>query len=349
MDCEARKTRCRYWRHLYRCRARSRGTALQRQDTDDPGGARACGPRGDAYGVARGGTRPGRFGDHHTRHDLGDQCDHRAQGCQDRFADDRGISRHDRDPAREPLRAIRRQYRPAAAAGAAPAALSGARAHRRPRPSAGAARRGGDSATGRPPGRRAHREHRDRVSAQLHKPGARATRRRDSCHAAARGGDYLVEQRLARNARIRALLDGLRQRLCPAVDRPLSRRSRSDAAPRGLRLPAVSDAVGWRADRGRNGNPLSGAARRIGSGGGCHVRCRDRPAMQARQGAVLRHGRDDRENLSDRRAETADQPRLRGRAHLPLQKKAAGCRCGFRSSRWSRSAPEAARSRGSIG
>ena len=42
--------------------------------------------------------------------------------------------------------------------------------------------------------------------------------------------DHLVERRVARDARIRALLDGLRQRLCPAADRPLSRRSRSDAA-----------------------------------------------------------------------------------------------------------------------
>ena len=77
------------------------------------------------------GARPGRSVDHHPRHDAGDQRDHRAQGRQDRAADDRGLSRHDRDPAREPVRAIRRQYRPAAAAGAAPAALSGARAHRR--------------------------------------------------------------------------------------------------------------------------------------------------------------------------------------------------------------------------
>ena len=70
----------------------------------------------------------------------------------------------------------------------------------------------------------------------------------------------LVERRLARDARVRALLDGLRQCLCPAADQPLSGRSRNDAAPRGLCLSAVFDAVGRRADRGRNSNPLSGAA-----------------------------------------------------------------------------------------
>jgi len=57
----------------------------------------------------------------------------------------------------------------------------------------------------------------------------------------------------------------LRQCLCPA---PLigryPRQSPDLAAPRGVCLPALSDAVGRRADGCRDGDPLPGAARRIG-------------------------------------------------------------------------------------
>ena len=91
--------------------------------------------------------------------------------------------------------------------------------------------------------------------------------------------DHAVERSLAGDARIRALLDRLRQRLCPAADRPLPRQPRNPAAPRGVRLPAVSDAVGRRADRGRDRDPLSGAARRIGAGRRRDLRRRDRPPM----------------------------------------------------------------------
>ena len=167
---------------------------------------------------------------------LGDQRDHRAQGRQDRAADDRGVSRHDRDPPREPLRAIRRQHRPAAAPGAAPAALSGARAHRRARP--GPRRRST---------RRAWHRSADRLAAEriesvaigfLHSftnPAHERRVRRDPRRAPAGRADHPVERRLARDARIRALLDRLRQRLCPAADRPLPRQPRNDCcAARGL-------------------------------------------------------------------------------------------------------------------
>ncbi len=78
----------------------------------------------------------------------------------------------------------------------------------------------------------------------------------------------------------------------------------------GFACPLYSDAVGRRADRGRDRDPLSGAARRIGAGGGCDLRRRDRPPMRSRQGPVLRHGRHHRQDLPDRRAQAADQPRL---------------------------------------
>ena len=169
----------RYRRHLYRCGARIERAAVERQDPDHPRGARARGHRGDPPGAGRGGPRARRPVDHHPRHDARDQRDHRAQGREDRACDDRRLSRHDRDPPRKPLRAIRRQYRPAAAPGAAPAALSGARADRRPGPGAGAARRGGGGGARRPARRGRRRSGRDRLSAQLYQPRARAPRRRD--------------------------------------------------------------------------------------------------------------------------------------------------------------------------
>ena len=207
---------------------------------------------------------PGRPHDHHPRDDPGDQRADRAQGRQDRARDHRGLSRHDRDPAREPLRAIRRQHRPAAAVGAAPAAVSGPGADRRAGPGAGCrSTRVGVAALAEPPRGRGDRGGRGRIPAQFHQPSARTPRRRDSGRTAARGPDHAVERGLAGDARIRALLYRLRQRLYPAADRPLSRQSRNPAAPRGVRLPAVPDAVGRRVDRGRDGDPISGAARRI--------------------------------------------------------------------------------------
>src|SRR5204863_145862 len=70
----------------------------------------------------------------------------------------------------------------------------------------------------------------------------------------------------------------------------------------------------------RNRNPLSGASCRKRPRRGCHLCQPDRAAMRARHRALLRHGWHDREDLPDRRFSAADQPRFRGRAHLPLQK-----------------------------
>jgi hypothetical protein len=181
-------------------------------------------------GARTGGAKAGRFIDHHPRHDARDQRDHRAQGRQDRAGDHRGVSRHDRNPSREPLRAVRRQYRPAAALGAAPAALGRERADRRARPRRHPARRsGGDEA--RPAARsRWRRKRRDWLSAQLRQSRARAAHARSVAAAYWRRDDDAVLRRIARDARIRAALDGLRQRLCPADDGPLSGQSRNTAA-----------------------------------------------------------------------------------------------------------------------
>src|SRR6516165_9259165 len=71
------------------------------------------------------------------------------------------------------------------------------------------------------------------------------------------------------------LADSLRQRLCPTADRPLPWESRCLAPAGGVRLPAVSDVVGWRFDLGRDRDPVPGQARRVGSGGRCNLRRRD--------------------------------------------------------------------------
>ena len=48
-----------------------------------------------------------------ARHDLGDECDPRTQGRQDRVCDDGRVSRRPRDRLREPLRPIRHHDREA--------------------------------------------------------------------------------------------------------------------------------------------------------------------------------------------------------------------------------------------
>ena len=104
----------------------------------------------------------------------------------------------------------------------------------------------------------------------------------------------------------------------PMIGRYLANLERA-AAQRGFRLPALPDAVGRRADDGRDGDPLPGAAGRERPRRRRHLRQPHRAAMRPRQGAVLRHGRHHRQDLPDRRFAAADQPRLRGGAHLPLQ------------------------------
>ena len=265
---------------------------------------------------------PARSVDHHSRHDAGDQRDHRAQGRQDRAPHHRGLPRHDRDPPREPVRAIRRQYRPAAAAGAAPAALSGARAHRRA--AAGCSCRST---------RRACRSLADRLAAEgveavaigfLHSFTNPAHERRAGeilADAAARASPItLVERRVARDARIRALLDRLRQRLCPAADRraisPISSamlRRDGFACPlflmlSGGGLTTVETAIRFPVRLVESG-PAGGAIFAAEIARQCGL---DKVLSYDMGGTTAKICL-----IDDLQA--ADQPRLRGRAHLPLQ------------------------------
>ncbi len=129
--------------------------------------------RGDPRGVAGCRARARRPVADHPRHDARHQRDHRAQGRQDRARHHRGLPRHGRDPPRKPLRAVRRQYRPAAALGAAALSLCRAGAAQCAGPRRRAARRRRGRTRRRAPRRRADRKRRDRLSAQLHQPGAR--------------------------------------------------------------------------------------------------------------------------------------------------------------------------------
>ena len=189
--------------------------------------------------IAEAGIAPRPGQPHHPRHHARHQRDHRAQGRQDRAADHRGFSRRGRDPPREPVRAVRRQHRPAAAAGAAPAAAAGARADRRAGQRAGAARCRKRRARDRHACGAERRGGGGRPPAQLHQPGSRAPHRRGGGAPPARRRGDAVVRRLARDARVRALLHRLRQRLHPAADGALPRRS-SRASSRAPASPARS-------------------------------------------------------------------------------------------------------------
>jgi len=185
---------------------------------------------------------PGDLSDHHSRHDPGDQCDHRAQGAKTALLTTEGFRdtiaiRHEnrfeqydvnidlppplvprrlRFPVRERIDARGRVLIPLDEAAlmqlADRLAAEGVEVYC------------------------------DWLPPQLYEPGARAPRRRDPRRAPAQNRDHLVERGVAGDARIRALLDRLRQRLCPAADRPISRQSRNLAASRGFHVPALPDA-----------------------------------------------------------------------------------------------------------
>ena len=103
----------------------------------------------------------------------------------------------------------------------------------------------------------------------------------------------------------------------PVMDRYLGR---LDEALRKLRrrLPAVHDDLGRRPRRARDGAQVPDPARRVRPG-----RRRDPgrgagAAVRPRQGAVVRHGRHDRQDLPDRQWRAAAFAHLRGRAPVPL-------------------------------
>ena len=188
-------------------------------------------PRAPEEGVLTGmdeivklsGAEAGRPRHHHPRHDARHQRHHRAQGRPDGADRHRRLPRFDRDRLRASLRAVRHLHGQAVAAGAARPALRRARAHGRPRqradrrstrrrcealaPKLKAARRRGD---------------RDRLHARLSRRRARAAHARHPGRDAARRVDLALERGLARDPRVRALVDRGRQRLRAAGDGPLS-------------------------------------------------------------------------------------------------------------------------------
>ena len=137
----------------------------------------------------------------------------------------RGLSRHARDRLREPLRAVRHLHREARAAGAARPALHRARAHRAPRAACccrSTRRRSAALAESCRP--QEVESLADRLPARYANPGARAARCARSWRKQLPGCAITLSLRgLPRGARVRALLDDLRQRLCPAADGALSR------------------------------------------------------------------------------------------------------------------------------
>ncbi len=89
----------------------------------------------------------------------------------------------------------------------------------------------------------------DRLHACLSRRQARAAHARHPGRDDARHFLFAVERGLARDPRVRALVDRRRQRLRPARDGPLSRPPRLRAEGAGLRLPAVHDDLGRRPRR----------------------------------------------------------------------------------------------------
>ncbi len=216
----------RYRRDLHRSLPRLERQAHQREGADHAAraGRRRAGrhgrdPQADEDQAGR--PRPG-----HPRHDARHQRHHRAQGGQDGAGRHRGVSRFDRDRLRAPLRAVRHLHAQAAAAGGARPALRHPRAHGRPRQRADPARRGGGADPGAQAQGGRHRGDRDRLHARLSRRQARTAHARHPDGTAARRVDLAVQRSLARDPRIRALVDRRRQRLCPAGDGPLSRPAR---------------------------------------------------------------------------------------------------------------------------
>ena len=216
----------RHRRHLHRSLPRLERQAHQREGADHA--ARAGGRRAGRHGADPEADRhqAGRPRPRHPRHDAGHQRHHRAQGRQDRAGRHRGVSRFDRDRLRAPLRAVRHLHAEAAAPGGARPALRHSRAHGRPRQRADPARRGGGARAGAQAEGGRHRGDRDRLHARLSRRQARAAHARHPGGTAARRVDLALQRGLARDPRIRALVDRRRQRLRPAGDGPLSRPAR---------------------------------------------------------------------------------------------------------------------------
>ena len=82
-------------------------------------------------------------------------------------------------------------------------------------------------------------------------------------------------------------------------------------------MPAPPHDLGRRAHDPRQRDPLPHPARRVRAGGRRDPRHRDRARVRRRRRGLLRHGRDDGQDLPHRRLRTPDDPHLRGGPGLP--------------------------------
>ena len=163
----------------------------------------------------------------------------------------------------------------------------------------------------------------------LHDPRSLRGRRCD-CAPVAAGRSDAVLRGLAGDARIRAFLHHVRERLSPTADRALPCEARPRAPARRLSLSPPADDLGRRDHDHRDRDSLPGPTGRIRARGRRDLRRLYCARARARSGRILRHGRDDRENLSHRQGAAAGRARLRGGADLPLpqgQRTAAAHSC----------------------
>ena len=103
----------------------------------------------------------------------------------------------------------------------------------------------------------------------------------------------------------------------------------------GITAPLLRDDLLRWAEHGRNRAPLPDPARRVGTGRRRAGRRLPRQGVRPVVAALLRHGRDDRQGLPDRRQPAVDLARVRGQSRLPVQEgqRPAGPGAGDRADR----------------
>ena len=178
-----------------------------------------------------------------------------------------------------------------------------------------------------------HRKRRRRLSARLRQPAPRAADPRRACHGAAGTVDHAGERRLPGDPRVRALLNGMRQRLREAVDGALSGGHASAAVGARRRLPVSDDDVRRRPRVLGDGAGVSDPAGGIGPGRRRHPRGAPRRTSRFGAGGVAGHGRHHGEDLPDRRRHAPGVAFLRSGSQLsvPQGQRPAGADSGHRN------------------
>ena len=104
-------------------------------------------------------------------------------------------------------------------------------------------------------------------------------------------------------------------------DRPLLGQSGARPAAGRLSLSAATDDLRWRHHQCRNSHSLSRPPCRIRTGGRSDLCVLRRAPERPRRSRIVRYGRHDRKDLSDRQGAAADRARFRGGAHLPFSQR----------------------------